>query len=121
MNNNQPNDWSIAISGDILDVRDGTHDTPKYIDDNIHPLVTSKNLKNGKIDLSNVKYISRENFNEIGKRSKVDIGDVLFAMIGTIGNPVVIKTEPNFAIKNIGLFKNNLKVIHSGLLGHFLD
>jgi type I restriction enzyme S subunit len=71
--------------------------------------------------LSNVKYISRENFNEIGKRSKVDIGDVLFAMIGTIGNPVVIKTEPNFAIKNIGLFKNNLKVIHSGLLGHFLD
>ena len=33
------------------------------------------------------------------------VGDVLFAMIGTIGNPIVIKNEPDFAIKNVALFK----------------
>ena len=114
-------DWDTAISGEILDVRDGTHDTPKYIEEPVHPLVTSKNLKNGVIDLSNVKYISQDSFLEINKRSKVDIGDVLFAMIGTIGNPVVITKEPNYSIKNVGLFKNIHNVIDSKLLGYFLD
>lgn len=114
-------DWDLAISGEILDVRDGTHDTPKYVDEQVHPLVTSKNLKNGLIDLSNVKYISNNDFQEINKRSKVDIGDVLFAMIGTIGNPVVITQEPHYSIKNIGLFKNKHKAIESKLLGYYLD
>ena len=114
-------DWETAISGEILDVRDGTHDTPKYIEEPVHPLVTSKNLKNGVIDLSNVKYISNDSFQEINKRSKVDIGDVLFAMIGTIGNPVVITQEPNYSIKNVGLFKNVHNVINSKLLGYYLD
>jgi len=114
-------DWIEVISSEILDIRDGTHDTPKYIQDEVHPLVTSKNLKQRVLDLTNVKYISEEDFIEINKRSKVDIGDVLFAMIGTIGNPVVIKKEPHYSIKNIGLFKNRFKVIDSNLLGYFLD
>ncbi|SEH05078.1 restriction endonuclease subunit S [Candidatus Venteria ishoeyi] len=114
-------DWVTVITSEILDVRDGTHDSPKYISNSNHPLVTSKNLKGGDLDLSNVKYISKNDFNEINKRSKVDIGDVLFAMIGTIGNPVVIKKEPHYSIKNIGLFKNTFKVINSEFLKYFLD
>ncbi len=113
--------WEIAISDEIFDIRDGTHDTPKYVKDKVYPLVTSKNLKDGNIDLSNVKYISEEDFEEINKRSKVDIGDVLYAMIGTIGNPVVIKTEPKYAIKNVGLFKNKIKILNSELLKYYLE
>lgn len=30
---------------------------------------------------------------------------MLFAMIGTIGNPTVVEVAPNFAIKNVALFK----------------
>ena len=92
--------------GDYYDVRDGTHDSPKYVDVGF-PLVTSKNLKNGKIDLSKIKYISEKDFLDINRRSGVDIGDVLMAMIGTIGNPVEIVEKPNFAIKNVALFKTN--------------
>ena len=43
-------------------------------------------------------------------RSKVDIGDILFAMIGTIGNPVGVTEKPNYAIKNVALFKNINKI-----------
>jgi type I restriction enzyme, S subunit len=114
-------DWIEVVSGEILDIRDGTHDTPKYISEQAYPLVTSKNLKNGVIDFSNIKYISEQDFSEINKRSKVDIGDVLFAMIGTIGNPVLVKMEPHYSIKNIGLFKNPLKIIKSELLKYYLD
>ena len=50
--------WLMMRLGEVLDVRDGTHDTPKYINVGI-PLITSKNLKNGIIDFENVNYISK--------------------------------------------------------------
>lgn len=89
---------------EVCDVRDGTHDSPKYHKTG-YPLVTSKNLKDGKVNFEKIKLISEEDYVAINKRSKVNIGDVLFAMIGTIGNPVLITEEPNYAIKNMALFK----------------
>ncbi len=96
--------WVKKKLGEIYDVRDGTHDSPKYHSEG-YPLVTSKNLKENGLDLSNVKYIKEEDFHAINTRSKVNIGDILFAMIGTIGNPVIVREEPNYAIKNMALFK----------------
>lgn len=96
--------WVEKKMSELYDVRDGTHDSPKYHETG-YPLVTSKNLRGGILDMSNVSLISEEDYKAINIRSKVDIGDVLFAMIGTIGNPVYVQTEPNYAIKNMALFK----------------
>lgn len=96
--------WEEKKMSSLYDVRDGTHDSPKYQDKG-YPLVTSKNLKGGILDMSNVNFISESDYKAINSRSKVDIGDVLFAMIGTIGNPVYVEEEPNYAIKNMALFK----------------
>lgn len=93
---------------DLYIVKDGTHDSPKYVSsDDGFPLITSKNLKNGYIDISNVDYISSEDYNKINSRSNVDFGDLLMPMIGSIGNPVLVNIAPNFAIKNVALFKKN--------------
>ncbi|GAL70199.1 hypothetical protein [Jejuia pallidilutea] len=43
----------LVLSSEILDVRDGTHDSPKYIEKG-YPLVTSKNLKQGVICFEDV-------------------------------------------------------------------
>ena len=111
--------WEEKKLGEVYDVRDGTHDSPKYHNQG-YPLVTSKNLKNHKLTFDDIKFISETDYLNINKRSKVDVGDVLFAMIGTIGNPVVIEDEPNYAIKNVALFKvgNNQ---NSYFLKYFLD
>ena len=101
--------WKHAKFSDVLDVRDGTHDSPQYYDSG-YPLVTSKNLKDGQITDKDIKYICQEDYDKINERSKVDVGDILFAMIGTIGNPVVVQVEPKFAIKNMALFKNIGKI-----------
>lgn len=69
------------------------------------PLVTSKNLVNGVIDYGNVKYITQEDADKINVRSMVDDDDILFAMIGSIGNPVLVKKDREFCIKNMALFK----------------
>jgi type I restriction enzyme, S subunit len=111
--------WEIKQLGEVYDVRDGTHDSPKYQDEG-YPLITSKNLKNDAISFEKIKLISEHDFININKRSKVNIGDILFAMIGTIGNPVVIVEEPHFAIKNVALFKVPQSQ-HSQFLKYYLD
>jgi len=106
-----PESWKWVRFSEIIDVRDGTHDTPKYVAKGV-PLVTSKNLKNGEIDFENVKLISVEDAEKINQRSGVENGDILFAMIGSIGNPVLVKKSRDFSIKNMALFK----AINSSLL-----
>lgn len=86
-------------------VRDGTHDSPKPVEKGRF-LVTSRHITSGQLDLGNAYLISDEDFKSINKRSKVDRWDVLISMIGTVGEACLIKEEPNFAIKNIGLFKS---------------
>ena len=44
-----PETWKWVRFSSIVDIRDGTHDTPKYVLNGI-PLVTSKNLVDGRID-----------------------------------------------------------------------
>lgn len=99
-----PNDWSKYKLGEVCDVRDGTHDSPQYYIEG-YPLVTSKNVTAGRIDLTDCNLICEEDYRKINQRSKVDLGDILMPMIGTVGNPVIVNVEPDFAIKNVALIK----------------
>ena len=104
----------IVELGNVCDVRDGTHDSPKYHNEG-YPLVTSKNICNGKIDFSTCNLIQKEDYDKINKRSKVEIGDILMPMIGTVGNPIIINTNNEFAIKNVALikFKDNSVILNT--------
>lgn len=116
-----PDGWIWTEAQEICaSVRDGTHDTPKYIEEGI-PLITSKNLKKEGLDFSKVKNISKKDHELISIRSGVENGDILFAMIGTIGNPVLINTDKQFSIKNVGLFKKNEQYLKSDYLKLWLE
>ncbi|WP_368915819.1 restriction endonuclease subunit S [Exiguobacterium acetylicum] len=120
-------EWQAVRLGEAKDVRDGTHDSPKYCEVGF-PLVTSKNLKEYGLDLDNISYISSEDYEAINKRSKVDIGDILFGMIGTIGNPVILKRD-DFAIKNVALIKHGgiiqnqflIQLLKSNIFKRFIE
>ena len=109
--NFNPYGWDKDILGAVCDVRDGTHESPQYYDAGF-PLVTSKNVTSGKIDLTDCSLICETDYNKINERSKVDIGDIIMPMIGTVGKPIIVNIEPNFAIKNVSLikFRPNSKV-----------
>jgi type I restriction enzyme S subunit len=101
-----PKGWEWGRMNEIIDVRDGTHDSPKYIEDGGFPLVTGKDFYGGKLDFSKTKYIAKEDYEKIIMRSKVDKGDILYSMIGgNIGSMVLIENELEIAIKNVALFK----------------
>lgn len=99
-----PSNWLWVRLEDVFDVRDGTHDSPKYHPTG-YPLVTSKNLYYGTLDFLNVKYVSEADHEKISARSRVDRDDILLAMIGSIGNPAIVDTDTEFSIKNVALFK----------------
>ena len=94
--------------GKLCDVRDGTHDSPKYMEKSDYKFITSKNIINNGIDFSDVKYISKKDYDKFNTRSKVNYGDILMPMIGTIGKPMIVNipdSEIDFAIKNVALIK----------------
>lgn len=99
-----PKAWPVRRLGDECDVRDGTHDSPEYVAKGV-PLVTSKNLRYGRVDLDEAQLISEEDYEQICRRSRVHRGDIIMPMIGTIGNPVLVEDEPHYAIKNVALIK----------------
>lgn len=85
-------------------VFDGTHDTPKPTEEGM-PLVTSKHIMQGELVLKDAYNISLKDYTEINKRSKISQWDILFSMIGTVGNTYIEKSNNiNYAIKNIGVF-----------------
>ena len=83
---------------------DGTHDTPKPKTEG-KPLITSKHILKDRLDIANAYNISFEDYNEINKRSRIRQWDILFSMIGTIGNIYLEESNNiNYAIKNMGVF-----------------
>lgn len=114
--------WENKILNDLTDVRDGTHDSPKYHNEG-YPFITSKNLINGNIDFSTAQYISKEDYEHFCKRSNVDDGDILMPMIGTIGGAVLVKKDRDFSIKNLALikFNKNMNQINSRFILYILN
>ena len=101
-------------------VTDGTHDSPKPKSFG-HYLITSKHLKDNRIDYSTANLISEEDYQKVIQRSAVEQYDILFSMIGTIGNVVQVKLEQvDFAVKNMGIFKMGKEPLKSYWLYYWL-
>ncbi|MBD8082353.1 restriction endonuclease subunit S [Chryseobacterium caseinilyticum] len=89
----------------IFEVKDGTHDTPKYQEKGI-PFVTQKNIKNDDITFDNIQFISNLDHQKFFARSNVKRNDIIMAMIGhNRGTCTIVKTDIVFSIKNVALFK----------------
>lgn len=102
-----PKGWEEKKLSEITEVKDGTHDSPKYLEEGI-PFVTQKNIKDGELVLDNTKFISEEDHKKFYKRSNVKHNDILIAMIGANrGEVCQVKTKEIFSIKNVGLIKES--------------
>ena len=119
-----PSHWSTPSLKMFIDVRDGTHETPSYVlqSENSYPLVTSKDVTSGWLSFEQCKHISKDDYLSIIQRSKVEAGDILMPMIGTVGSPIVVKESDEFAIKNLALYKtSNNSNVNTSFLNYFLQ
>lgn len=99
-------EWKIMSADEFcFAVTDGTHDSPKPQLTG-KKLITSKHLKGTYIDFDSANWISEDDYRKIILRSKVDQWDILYSMIGTIGNMYMEKSaDTEYACKNVGIFK----------------
>lgn len=99
-------EWKVYRADEFCSaVTDGTHDSPKAQLSGRY-LITSKHLKGNRIDFASANKISEEDYQKVIKRSAVQQWDILYSMIGTIGN-VYLEKNPiaEYACKNMGIFK----------------
>lgn len=117
---NLPEGWRIGTIKELCEVRDGTHDSPNYIE-NGYPLLTSIHLSAWKLLLDKACLISEQDYNKINERSLVETKDILFSMIGTIGViSFVLYTNIKFAVKNVAIFKTSHNLYFAEYLLFFL-
>lgn len=97
-------------------ITDGTHKTPTYLEEGI-TFISAKNIVNGELDFTDIKHISEEEYEEIQKRCQIAIYDILLSKSGSLGSPVIVKTE-----EKLGLFESLavIKYDRERLLPEFL-
>jgi type I restriction enzyme S subunit len=101
------NGWEEKKLQDICNVKDGTHDSPKYLAEGI-PFITQKNIRENGLTFENIKFISLDDHQKFYTRSNVAFGDILISMIGANrGMAAIVDDERIFSIKNVGLIKAN--------------
>ncbi len=99
--------WEEKKLNEITEVKDGTHDSPKYIKEGI-PFVTQKNIKPNGLSFDDTKFITETDHEKFYKRSNVTYGDILISMIGANrGMAAIVDDKRVFSIKNVGLIKSS--------------
>lgn len=71
---------------------DGAHNVPKPLQVGL-PMISARDIQNYKIDLSNPRYISNEDFIKENKRTKVEANDILLTIVGTIERCAIIPED----------------------------
>ena len=93
--------YNVRTLQDVCEpIKDGTHQTPTYIDDSINgfKFLSSKDVTTGKIDWNHLKYIQEELHNKLYKRISPRKGDILLAKNGTTGVAAIVDKDEVFDI-----------------------
>lgn len=117
-----PKIWTSTKLGRICSlITDGTHQTPNYIEDG-YPFISIKDISSGKIDFSDVKYISEEEHKKLYSHAPVRRGDILFTRIGTLGVFVEVDTDILFDFfVSVGMLRLKPNCINPHYLLHYLN
>ena len=91
--------WEEKVLGEVTEyLSDGTHFSPKS-QNGEYKYITSKNIRNSGLDLSDVSYISAEEHQEIYKRCSVKSGDLLLTKDGaSTGNCCINFLDEEFSL-----------------------
>lgn len=97
-------------------ITDGTHQPPKFVQKGI-PFIFVSNIANDEITYNTEKFISQETYDELIKRTPIEIGDVLLSTVGSYGHPAVVKSDKKFLFqRHIAYLKPRKDIIDSDYL-----
>ena len=112
-----PENWCWYRLGDICNkLIDGDHNPPKGLDyATEYMMLSSRNINdNDIVDLENVRYLSKEMFEEENQRTKLEKGDILFTSVGSLGRSCVFSGDGKYC------FQRSVSVIHTNIYNKYL-
>jgi type I restriction enzyme S subunit len=112
--------FGAGLSGEAIELKDvctiitdGTHQPPKFIDAGV-PFLFVSNIADNKITYNTDKYISREDYEILIKRTPIEVGDILLTTVGSYGNPAIVKSAREFCFqRHIAYMKPNSEILNS--------
>lgn len=94
-----PAHWEVVKLKHILraPITDGPHETPIFHESGV-PFLSVDGIKNGELDLENVRYVSEEDYLKFIQKAKPEKGDILLGKAASTGKIARIKTDAKFCI-----------------------
>lgn len=90
--------WERRMLGDICrEISDGNHFTPHYVQSGV-PILLAKNVLKQALSFDNCRYISEEEHQQLCRRCKPEMGDVLYTKVGVIGVAKAVDTDREFSV-----------------------
>ena len=110
----------MALSSNMQEVckiiTDGTHQPPKFVSTGI-PFIFVSNIVNDYLTYKAEKFISEDTYNELVKRTPIEIGDLLLSTVGSYGHPAIVESERKFLFqRHIAYLKPDHSKINSQYL-----
>ena len=112
-----PEKWCICrLSSISTKIVDGNHNPPKGLDHlSEYKMLSSLNIdNNGLVNLSSVRYLTKNQFIEENKRTNVQLNDILLTTVGSLGRCFVLNKFIPIA------FQRSVSVITTLINPHFL-
>ena len=97
-------------------ITDGTHQPPKFVDRGI-PFLFVSNITSDAIDYETNKFISVEDYEQLIRRTPIEVGDVLVSAVGSFGHPAIVEDDRPFCFqRHIAYLKPRHDLIDSSYL-----
>lgn len=117
-------EWPLIRLGDACElIMDGTHFSPKNTEQGERLYLTSKNVRENHLDLSNVSYISEADHESIYARCPVQKGDVLYVKDGANTGLAAINTldEEFSLLSSVAVLRGKSSYLDNRFLCFFLN
>ncbi|MEE1124382.1 MAG: restriction endonuclease subunit S [Acutalibacteraceae bacterium] len=103
----------VALNELCSVITDGTHQPPKFQSEGI-PFIFVSNLANNTVTYNSEKFISEETYNELIKRTPIEVGDILLSTVGSYGHPAIVVEERKFLFqRHIAYLKPKRSLVNS--------
>ncbi len=111
-----PEEEKVTIAEICKIITDGTHQPPKFTNTGI-PFLFVSNIITNDICYDAEKFISKETYAELIKRTPIEIGDILLSTVGSYGHPAIVKTDRRFCFqRHIAYLKPKSDMVKSEYL-----
>jgi type I restriction enzyme S subunit len=115
---NKGRDWEEKRLGEVSDLLDCLHKTPKYVDSGF-PMVRVTDVKKGYLNLSRTKQVDKMTFDAFSKKYTPKIGDIVFSRVGSYGVSSLVNSNDPFCLGQNTVFI--IPKIHPTFLYYFLN